>query len=573
MQKWFPLLLCLLASGPVRAQDTVPAGATALHLSTYRQKDDLSGWIYAQLQWVAAAPSTRYPVLLRAVADAWRPPRGDDEAQAWQDMLVNEGYALLQAGDIVRSTDAYTSAFQWARGHQDIQDDSLVLENILKPLGNNYTRLGDYEQALFIHQKALSIALALGNNEEIAGTYSNLAAAEGNRGNPEQSLDYCRKGLAMAARPSVRGLLLSQEADAYKALGRVADARSIIQEGLGLLSQSDARQWLPVAYQQAGDIYLDEPALALSYYRRAWGLRSLMRRRERAKLYLRLGDLYLETSPPARAYPKTSPPARVRRETGLTAQPWLDSCLAVLVGGKPLASLQDSDLYAENTLVDVLFSLGRVFAARDSVDEALRCYRLSFSAEKELRNEFISGPARERAVTESRARRETAIELAWDAWRATGQPKYRQSILEFMESSKAQLLLQEVRQQDQLARPDSLHHRILLLERALVYYGEKKDPRYQQVQWELETLRKKVRSGAAGQKGDAANPAADAAATWGDIFTNDKESMRSFFAGAKALYAVECTRQGIVFADRISMTAGWQDNIRQFLTTYFASGP
>ncbi|HSC37840.1 MAG TPA: hypothetical protein VLD19_08220, partial [Chitinophagaceae bacterium] len=108
-------------------------------LKQYRDEDNLTEWIYSQLDWANKNPVGRAVFLRQATTAAWRGPRSDEEIQAWQGLLTNQGYALLISGDIVHSTDAYRAAFQWARQHRALADDSVVLENILKPLGNNYT--------------------------------------------------------------------------------------------------------------------------------------------------------------------------------------------------------------------------------------------------------------------------------------------------------------------------------------------------------------------------------------------------------------------------------------------------
>ncbi|HLZ86671.1 MAG TPA: tetratricopeptide repeat protein, partial [Puia sp.] len=197
-------LLFLAAGILCEAQAPMPVLPQAMrsHLREYRAKDDLGGWIYEQIQWVAEAPAGRSALLIHAVDDAWRHPRTEPEVQAWLDLLTNEGYFQLLNGAIVPSTDAYTAAYEWARRHQEVVDPSSLLENILKPLGNNYTRLGDYEQALFIHEKALAIALAGADKEALAGVYSNLANTCSNMGQPARARDYCRQGLAVADRHS-----------------------------------------------------------------------------------------------------------------------------------------------------------------------------------------------------------------------------------------------------------------------------------------------------------------------------------------------------------------------------------
>src|SRR5260221_13049747 len=166
-----PFIL-LLVSQAVLAQ--APAELQPA-LEKDRAKDDLSGWIYDQLQWVAKAPASRSGRLVRAVQEAWRRPRTNEEAQPWLDLLSNQGYPFLLNGSIVPSNDAYTAAYDWARQHRDITDENLGLETILKPLGNNYTRLGDYEQALFIHRKALALASRGPGKQGLAGGLSKRA--------------------------------------------------------------------------------------------------------------------------------------------------------------------------------------------------------------------------------------------------------------------------------------------------------------------------------------------------------------------------------------------------------------
>jgi len=537
----------------------------------------------------------------KAVSGAWRRPGNNEEIQAWQDLLTNQGYALLMSGDIVHSTDAYTAAFEWARHHREITDESMVLESILKPLGNNYTRLGDYEQALFIHNKALTIAFALGDLAALAGTYSNLANVCSNMGRPGQALDYCRKGLAVTGSHSaLSGLLLSEQADAFEQLQQQGAARESILQSIAILEQAGARNadpaagyWLLTAYQQAGDIYAAQgrsSTTALKLYKHAWALQNRLlqehgaiRRRERAKLFLRLGALYAHMS------------------QAVQAENWLDQCLGVLIPGKKIDSLEAPDLYGENTLLDLLFVRAGLYEKKQQTDNALRLYALCFATEKKLRRELISSSAKERSVSDSRQRYEEAINTAWNAWERTHEKKYRETILDFMESSKAQLLLEEVQQQEQdfanRDLHDSLQNRIHLLERALVYYrkealqptkNDTPDTSYaiqeKQITWELAQLRKKA--GMAGPV-DASGPVGSIRPVTGPINMTDapggmdslrnllhkRQVIRSFFAGSKSLYTVEYNSGGIGFAEKMVMEGQWQDNIRAFIHTYFEQGP
>lgn len=535
-----------------------------------RSRDDLQSWIYDQLQWVAEQPGARSGQLVTAERSVWRQPRTDQECQAWLDLLVNEGYALLKAGNIVPSTDAYTSAFQWARDHATISDSTLVLNNILKPLGNNYTRLGDYDEADYILDRALKMAVSAHDRDAVAGTYSNLANAASNRGLPELSLDYCRRGLSASSDHSpYRGLLLSEQADALRQLGKAGEARESIRQAIDLLkafrSRPEVQDWLFIAYQQAGDIDSAEPAKALPYYDKALDIvrSGAAGPRETAKLYFRLGELY----------------RRLGRQR--EAFHWQDQCLTTLIPGKTFSNLGEQDLFAENTLADLLYS-------RALQSHSLVFFRFSFSVERLLRQQLITGSSKEGAVAESRARHETAIEAA----KSSNDMK---AMLEFMESSKAQLLLDEEQQRrkefdDKSVRGgDSVLRRIRMLEKALVYYREQlvngggKDSinavltgRRIETERELAIIRKSRAASYerfADEQGSHEQTADQPGAVARHWQPEEGTEVRSFFCGEKALYELGLDRSGIVFAERLPLGAAWQDSVRRFLHRWFERGP
>jgi CHAT domain-containing protein len=544
-------------------KSTTPSELT-LQLRQLQERNDLTGWVYLQIQWVAKSPVSRSSVLRQAEQQAWRPASSNEEIQAWLDLLTNEGYSFLLGGDIVRSTDAYTSAFQWARQHADLVDDNMILDNILKPLGNNYIRLGDYEQAFFIHRKALAIAQALNEPEPLASTFSNLANAASNMGRSSESLDYCQRGLAVLKTSSpIRGLLLSEQADAFMALDQPEAARLSIRQSIEILEKAgipEAGSWLLTAYQQAGDIYMAEPNVSMRYYRSALRLEERLSRqhdalsqRQKAKLFQRLGSLYAQTHRP------------------VPAIQWLDSCLSILVPGRALDSLDEKDLYAENTLMDLLYTSAVLDEEQGRIDKAIRLFKLCFVTEYALRRQLVTSSSREQSVSDSHARYETAIHAAWDAWKKTGKSVYRAAILTFMEDSKAKLLLDEVLQQQQLAgATDSLSNRIRLLEKAAIYY--RKEARQQtdsirqviirqerQAEWDLARLRK-------------LEPAAEPPAVIEKPTLTENQLIRSFFSGDHALYIVELGKDGINWTDRLDMAAGWQESLRDFIHTWFERG-
>ncbi|NSL90069.1 CHAT domain-containing protein [Chitinophaga sp. Mgbs1] len=556
-KKWCPVWVFLfLFSGRGSAQPTDS-------LYHYRSHNQLSAWIYAQLQQPAASAAEKSVLLNKAITAAWRQPQTDEEVQAWQDLLINHGYTLLMSGDIVSSTAAYQQAFEWARSHTAVTDESLVLEYILKPLGNNYTRLGDYEQALFIHRKALALAVSLDDKAAMAGTYSNLANTAGTMGQLEQALRYCREGFKAAAPNSaIYGLLLSEAADAAFRLQQQATAADNIRRSIRILERQpagdkEAAHWLFMAYQQAGDIHIADSVIARQYYQQALQClyrRQVNRKREQARLYQRLARYYVQLQQPQQALA------------------WADSCAAILLPGKKWATLTEQDMYGEYTLLDMLFMRAAACNQLQQRDATLHAYRLCFATENKLHSQYISHTSKELAVSDSRQRYESAIAAAYQGWIQTRQERYRHAILEFMESSRSQLLWEEMQRGRQQHSGDTLLRRIRLLEQAQVYYQKEAlqaggadsllQARQQRIAWDLATLRKKL-------------PAAQTDTMSLSFLLKslpNKHIIRSYFTGATALYTVEAGQHGIRYADRQEVVPGWYDSIRHFRQHYFEEG-
>jgi len=567
------LLFVLRGDKPVEKVEPDPQTSSELH--QFREADDLENWIYTLIQWAAEKPSQNIQAFDEASAGIWRRPNTPEEIQAWLDLLVNRGYMWLVTGDIVSSTAAYNDAFEWARNHPEIADDRLVLESILKPLGNNYTRLGDYEQALFVHRKALQVEEYLGDHAAMGGTLSNMANAAAGMGNPELALDFCRKGIRLAGTiPSLKGLLLSECADAYAQLGKTDSAKISIRQSIKLLEpfseDGQAGFWLLMAYQVAGDIFADSFRLAGAYLNKAYQLEKTLlqkfgnlRTRERAKLYYRLTN---------HSY---------RQHRYSESNDWADSCLSLLIPGKDFRDLEKNNLFGENTLMDLLFIKAAMVADAGHYEEALRLYGLCFDTEIKLRHEYISTAAREKLIADARARYEQAIALAWKAYVSSGNSDYRYSMLNFIERSKAQLLLEDMMEEEKFRsqRPenDSSYHRINLLEKALVYYDkelQQKDTNdvdrealirlHKQTAWELSKLKKAYRPELSE---DLVQPDSIAG------LAIPGQRFRSYFAGEKAVYMVETDTGGIRLAACVEIDEKWKQKFKRFTETYFDNGP
>lgn len=108
----------------------------------------------------------------------WRAPQTADEKLSYYNLLVNIAYHFLQKRQIPSSIKWYEKAYRFYEAHQYdsiLAPEMLFEEYVAKPLGNNYTRMGDFSKAMYIQQQAIQSASQKQLNDLLPGLYGNLA--------------------------------------------------------------------------------------------------------------------------------------------------------------------------------------------------------------------------------------------------------------------------------------------------------------------------------------------------------------------------------------------------------------
>lgn len=142
-----------------------------------KKKDSLSGYLYFLFDLVDEKP------ILADKADSlfatlWRQPKTNDEKLAYYQLTINLAYHLLSSGQIQISTKWYEQAFRfWQLNSADtlLVKEMDFEEYVCKPLGNNYTRMGDFSKAIFIQQTAINYAKQNNKFKLLPALYANLA--------------------------------------------------------------------------------------------------------------------------------------------------------------------------------------------------------------------------------------------------------------------------------------------------------------------------------------------------------------------------------------------------------------
>lgn len=549
-------------------------------LQSLQQKDNLEQWLYARIDYVDAAPFERMDFLMATQQAAWRKYTTYDERLAWFNLLILQGYYQLQTGNIFSSINAYEAALEFYESYP-LPDADNIIDYLLKPLGNNYTRLADYNTALFIHHKTLALAQQRKDNREIAAVYSNMAICARWKGELLPAMQYCKAGIEKAnLHTPLYGLLLSTWADILTEQGKYDSAALVIERSLLQLQRykndTDAVYWYGSALQMAARITVEQNkhAAALQYARQALQLFNRYypnaRQREKAKVNVLLGDVCVKTNKHQEAL------AYYQQALRWLLPSWQPANI-LEVPGEVL-------LYSENTLADALAGKAMILPLLDKPDAALEHYTAVFMAGRKLRAAFYYTASKLRELQLTRMRSEAAMQLAYERWTTTQQKKYQEQLLLIAELSKAQVLAEERAVRFDQAKnrhpADSAARKAEQLQDAIMYYqrelatapSNKNIPALlQAAEYELSLLNKKTRQ----EDGkDAIDEKMLSMAQLHHFFQRIPPGVTvlEFFAGHNNSYILEVDNKGISGVKLIANSSRLQDTVRQFMQQWFLKG-
>lgn len=562
---------------------SLPSGFRAA-LDQYRQDDDLTNWLYARIDYAEAAPSARIRFLMDTQKEAWRKYRTLPERQAWFNLLILQGYNLLQTGNMLASIQAYERAMEFFDAYPIAETDEYV-DYVLKPLGNNYTRLADYDAALYIHKKTLQVLEKADNEKEMAGVFANIATCARWKGDLSTAAGYCLEGLVHCDEKSaLYGLLLNTYADVLLQQNKTDSAMLFSSRALEQLkhwpasgkTEPQSLNWYIAALQLNARLLLamGQPQSARVICREATALHDRhyphTRPREKAKMAVLMGDILSQDNEHSDAL----------KQYQLALQ-------QLLPAWKPATRDQvppDSLLYSENTLTDALAGKAAAMAALQYKDMALEHYFAVFRAAHKLRAAFSYTDSKLRDMQLLRERSEAAMGLAFELYyRSPGSSLYRNKMLLITELSKAQVLQDERmarwQQGSNMRPPDSLFGKRKRLQEAITYYQhelmearEADKSNYQSLlqtaEYELTLLNKKD-----GQKHKV--PEMLTVATLQRMYESLPEGtdVISFFSGKRDSYRIRFNNTGV---SDIALLKG-EDFLRapvlNFVTKWFGNGP
>ncbi|WP_299524921.1 CHAT domain-containing protein [uncultured Lutibacter sp.] len=401
-----------------------------VRLDSLKQQDNFSEFIYAQLDEYAKNPSIKNLKLFEEIStNLWRTPTNNKEKTAQLYLHINYAFYLKQFGFINQSIFQYENAFSFYK-KGDIQFD--IIEFCLKPLANNYTRLGDIDRAEDILKITIEKAQKENNTTQIIAGYSNLAVVFRTKGEYLKAIHYLNLALNLNEEKEIKSRIHSDLAINFLYLNDIEKAKENVQlsnkfnidNESSILTKNQVTLANCLVQIQEFDNAIVQFENALKNAQKAFGEHD----REVAKIYNQTAEVYGKIN---------------QYENGLI---YYQKSLSVLLPKYHPKSVfenpETTNFYPENTLKEALDGRALLFIQQNDFENALKNFELAFKVEDELRASFLSQNSKLIQQQENRNRSENCIDLCYELYQQTNNINWIEKAFQFAEQSKSVVLLE-----------------------------------------------------------------------------------------------------------------------------------
>ncbi|NOR27949.1 MAG: CHAT domain-containing protein [Lutibacter sp.] len=542
-------------------------------LDSLKQQDNFSEFIYIQLDEYAKNPSIEDLKLFDEVlTNLWRNPKDNKEKTAQLYLHTNYAYNLKKFGFINPSVIQYEEAY--AIYNNNIQFD--IIEYCLKPLANNYTRLGDVDRAEDILKITIEKAQKDNNTTQIIAGYSNLATVFRTKGEYLKAINYLNLALNLGEEKEVNSRIYSDLAINFLYLSDIEKAKENVQLSnqfnVGNNSSISTKNNIILANCFVQSKKFNKAIVqfesALKNAKKVFGEHD----REVAKIYNQIAEVFALTN---------------QREKGLI---YYQKSLSVLLPKYHPKTIFENPkatyFYSENTLKEALDGRALLFIKQNDYKNALKNYELAFKVEDELRASFLSQNAKLNQQQENRNRSENCIDLCYELYQQTNIINWLEKAFQFAEQSKSVVLLEakEIAFQKSTIKNDPL----FVIEKNLLFKksqlnknltieelkGEKASinllanltKKRALIFNELQLLKQKIK-----EKYPTLTVKKDSLITFKNIeekLLQNNEQLMEFFDGKENVYVFSISKGTEPKLDKIVKTDNFKEQISEFLNLF-----
>ncbi|PKP12852.1 MAG: hypothetical protein CVU08_08320 [Bacteroidetes bacterium HGW-Bacteroidetes-3] len=410
---------------------SIAAQKSNSNVDSLKQQNNLSEFIYVHLDEFAQNPSAENLAIFENLkAKLWRNPINNTENTAKLYYFINYAYYLKQYGFIDQSIIKYEEAYAFYVKNNLKKFD--IIEFCLKPLANNYTRLGDIERAEDIIKITVEKAKNENRLDQIIAGYSNLSIVFRTKGDYGTAIKYLKLALNLSNSNQEKSRIHSDLAINYLLLGAVQKSEENVAQSNRLNSQNEAEisvrndKTLAGCYLKKNDFdkAIAKLESAIKNAIQVFGKND----REVAKIYNQIAEAY-------------SGKNEINK-----ALSFYQKALSTLVPNYQPKTIYENPpstyFYPENTLKEAFDGRASLFFEVNNYKEAIENYELAFKVEQELRTSFLTQNSKLAQQQENRNRSENCIDVCYELFLQTKDINWIEKAFVFSEQSKSVVLLE-----------------------------------------------------------------------------------------------------------------------------------
>lgn len=377
-----------------------------------------------------------------------------DELLAIVVLNCNKAYYENQFGQSQKAVSSYEKAWQIYQKYK--LKDYDIIEYCLKPLGNLYTILGDYDNAENTIKQYYFIANLEKNEPQKVAAIVNLSNVYQNTGNVYKAIDLIEKTLQTEKLSSTqKGFLLNNLGTNYflatKGFLMKTNAfdkaeKSFLQAVSLLKNNKSQTETLSNSYRNLAKLNLERNDLnkASEYFEKAKIEFSKITNQEPRKI----AQFYYEAAFISFKQGKTTDANQNITAVFKTLLPNYSNIKNVLPS--------QNSLYAETILLDVLDLQAEIYLAQNQPENALKSYRLSFHIENIFQSLLVYENSKIVTQIRNRNRTEKCIAIYASLYEKEKKTSYIENAFLLSEQTKSVVLKSRLNDHQTLSRKEKL---------------------------------------------------------------------------------------------------------------------
>lgn len=413
--------------------------------------------IYHAVDVFVADPSvTSLQNLTNTETEFWKnpKPKTKDALLAIVVLNCNKAYYENQFGQLEKAVKSYEKAWLLYEKHKFKTYD--IIEYCLKPLGNLYTLLGDYDNAENTIKQYYFIADQEKNEPPKVAAILNLSNVYQNTGNLYKAIDLLEKTIQTEKlTPTQKGVLLNNLGADYflttksfivKTTAFEKAESSFLKAILLLKNDPSQAETLSNSYRNLAKLKIEQNDLAKAseYFEKAtaeFHKTSGQEPRKKAQLYYEAAFLSFKQGK--------------IKDASQNISTVFKTLLPDYSNSKNILPNQNS-LYAETVLLDALDLQAAVYLAQNQPKKALESFALSFHIEELFQSLLVYENSKIVTQIRNRNRTEKCISIYYSLYEKEKKINYIESAFLLSEQTKSVVLKNRLHENTNLSREEKL---------------------------------------------------------------------------------------------------------------------